>query len=120
MGHRAILAYNFTGGEVLRMSDKNQEKEDKINIALPDGTLADAYEVDFDIESEPWTTVKLSDGTTLKIRIGINKIFRLDRYDPINGEPAYFVQSGPIIRTQVPGKLRKKLQPSKPGNQEIA
>jgi len=103
-----------------KMPDKNDEKEEKISLALPDGTLADAYEVDFDIESEPWTTVKLSDGTTLKIRIGISKIFRLDRYDPINGEPGYFVQSGPIIRTQVPGKLKKRLKPSKPGNQEIA
>lgn len=47
------------------MADMNPEKEDKISIALPDGTMVDAYEIDFDIESEPWTTVKLSDGTTL-------------------------------------------------------
>lgn len=102
------------------MADKNQEKEDKISIALPDGTMVDAYEVDFDIDSEPWTTVKLSDGTALKIRIGISKIYRLERYDPINGEPGYFVQSGPIIRTQVPARLKKRPHSTKPGNQEIA
>lgn len=101
------------------MGHETEKKEDMIQIALPNGQMAGAVEVDYEIENEPWVTVRLSDGTVLKLRIQLNKIFRLDQYDPMTGDPAYFVQNALQIRSQVPAKLKRKPKPSKPG-QEFA
>ncbi len=104
------------------MADHETEvkKEDMIQIALPDGRMVGAIEVDYEFENEPWTTVRMADGTVLKLRVQINKVFRTDQYDPINGEPMYFIQNGLQIKTQVPANLKKKPRSSRSSGQEIA
>ena len=99
--------------------DTEMKKEDMISLAMPDGTMAGGVEVDYELKGEPWTVVELSDGTVLKIRPMLAKIFRLDRYHPMNGEPLYFIQSQPQILAKVPANLKRKPKPSKPG-QEFA
>ncbi len=96
-----------------------RRRKSRSKTTLPDGRMIGAVEVDYEFESEPWTTVRLKDGTVLKMRISINKIFRLDQYDPINGEPGYFVQNGLQIKTQVPASLKKRQKSLKPSGQEI-
>jgi hypothetical protein len=79
----------------------------------------DAMELDFEITSEPWTTVKLEDGTVLKLRINVGKIFRLEHYDQLSGEPAYQVASKVDVRSQVPQKLKKLLTYPAPSNEDV-
>jgi hypothetical protein len=67
----------------------------------------DALELEFKVKSEPWTTIEVEDGTTLRMRLNVGKVFRLEQYDQMTGEPAYFVSSKNDISTQVPNKLKK-------------
>jgi len=54
--------------------------------------------VDFEGKSEPWSTYELDDGTTLKIRVTINAIARLEGEFDAHGMPVYTVQSGTVVR----------------------
>jgi len=67
----------------------------------------EAIEVDFDPESEPWSSYKLSDGTTLKLRTTVTGIFRLDGEHDQMGNPVYNVSHTTLIRVvNVPRTLK--------------
>ena len=70
----------------------NKDQTPKIKVSF-EGDKVDAMEVDFEMIAEPWVEVKCSDGTTIMIRPTINKILRLEKFDPVTGEPTYLVQS---------------------------
>jgi hypothetical protein len=79
---------------------------EKTKVNGPNGPV-DALELEFKVKSEPWTTIEVEDGTTLRMRLNVGKVFRLEQYDQMTGEPAYFVSSKNDISTQVPNKLKK-------------
>lgn len=58
----------------------------------------EAVDVDFDVESEPWATYKLSDGTTLKVRTTVTGVIRLEGEHDQIGNPAYNVSHTTLIR----------------------
>lgn len=68
--------------------------------------------VDFEGKSEPWSTYELDDGTTLKIRVTITGIARLEGEFDAHGSPVYTVQSGTVVRI-VKSKIHG--QPTTPG-----
>ncbi|HEV8595717.1 MAG TPA: hypothetical protein VGR51_09335 [Thermoplasmata archaeon] len=71
----------------------------------------EAIEVDFDADAEPWSTYKLSDGTTLKLRTTVTGVFRLEGEHDQMGNPLYNVSHTTLIRVlNVPKNL--KGQPS--------
>lgn len=92
---------------------------EKTKVNTPNGP-ADATELEFKVKSEPWTTLELEDGTTLHIKINIGKVFRMEQFDQMTGEPAYLFTSNNIVRSQVPAKLKKFHNYPKPTNQEVA
>ncbi len=92
---------------------------EKTKVNTPNGP-ADAMELEFKVKSEPWTTLELEDGTTLHVKINIGKVFRLEHYDQMTGEPAYLFTSNNLIRSQVPAKLKKFQTYPKATNQEVA
>ena len=67
----------------------------------------EAVEVDFTPESEPWSTYKLADGTTLKLRTIVTNVFRYeDEFDQM-GNPLYNVTHNSVVRvTGVPKNLK--------------
>jgi len=71
--------------------------------------LSEGEEVDFENEKEEWNTYKLSDGSTLKIKLVLVNVVRSrDKYDPL-GNPVYGITSQSIIKVlNVPEKLRRK------------
>ena len=74
--------------------------------------LQDAEDIDFDEEGEHWNTYKLKDGTTLKVKLVLQGVKRLKRYNP-DGTPLYLIQSQNIVRaTNIPDKLKGKLPES--------
>lgn len=60
--------------------------------------LAEAKDLDFTEEEEHWNTYKLSDGTTLKVKLVLQGVKRLKRYNP-DGNPIYMIRSQNIVRT---------------------
>jgi hypothetical protein len=92
---------------------------EKTKVNTPSGPV-DAMELEFKVKSEPWQTLELEDGTTIHVKLNVSKIFRLEQYDQMTGEPAYVFTSNNIVRTQVPPKLKKFQSFPKATNQEVA
>lgn len=68
----------------------------------------EAEDLDFEAESEQWNTYKLSDGTTLRIRLIVREIKRLKKWKP-DGTPIYVINSMNVVRTvNIPKELRQK------------
>jgi len=67
----------------------------------------EAIEVDFEADVEPWSTYKLSDGTTLKLRTTVTGVFRLEGEHDQMGNPLYNVSHTTLIRViNVPKNLK--------------
>ena len=82
-----------------------------MKVQAPDGTLVEAEELDFDTEAEPWTVVKVKDGSTIRLRLSVVKIMRLDYHEPLTGDPLYIVQSQNMMRVSANPKLKKFYTP---------
>jgi hypothetical protein len=79
---------------------------EKTKVNGPNGPV-DALELKFEVKSEPWTTIEVEDGATIRIRVNVSKVFRLEQYDQLTGEPGYMVTTKNDVATQVPTKLKK-------------
>jgi len=71
--------------------------------------LSEGEELDFENEKEEWNVYKLSDGSTLKVKLVLVNVVRSrDKYDPL-GNPIYGITSQNIIKVlNVPEKLKRK------------
>lgn len=70
--------------------------------------LMEGVDVDFSEEKEYWNTYKLSDGTTLKVKLVLRGVKRLKKYNP-DGNPMYVIQSQNIVRTlDIPEEIKAK------------
>lgn len=73
--------------------------------------LAEAEDLDFEDQTEVWNEYKLEDGSTLKVKLVLQGVKRLDKCNP-DGNPVYMIQSKNIVRVvDIPEKLKRK--PSK-------
>ncbi len=80
-----------------------------MEVKMPDGTLAKVEDVEIAEEKTPWTTLKLADGTVFKMKIEVVHVTRaVDKFDPITGNPTYFIKSQHIVRQSSPPKLKAK------------
>ncbi len=68
--------------------------------------IVDGEEVEFEPLAERWNEYRLSDGTLLKMKMAITKIFRLDKYNDV-GEPIYLVSSNTLLSASVRPELMK-------------
>ncbi len=68
--------------------------------------MIDGEEVEFEPLAERWNEYRLSDGTLLKMKMAITKIFRLDKYNDV-GEPIYLVSSNTLLSASVRPELMK-------------
>lgn len=74
--------------------------------------LKDAVEIDFSEEKEFWNEYSLEDGTTLKVKLVLRGVKRLNRHEP-DGTPVYVINSMNVVRAvNVP--LEIKAKPRKP------
>lgn len=56
-----------------------------------------APELDFDVNSEPWITIKVKDGSELRFKVIIKGVKKISDH-PETGEPRYFVAHDQIVR----------------------
>jgi len=71
--------------------------------------LSEGEEVDFENEKEEWNVYKLSDGSTLKVKLVLVNVVRSrDKYDPL-GNPIYGITSQNIVKVlNVQEKFKRK------------
>jgi len=71
--------------------------------------------VDFEVVKEDWNEYRLTDGSTLKVKLVLTGVMRLNnQYDPV-GNPVYVVSSQNAVRViDVPANLRRRAQPGTP------
>ena len=74
--------------------------------------LQQAEDIDILKEEEHWNIYELSDGTTLKLKIILQSVKRLNKWNP-DGTPIYVVNSSNVMRvSNVKQKLKAKPKPS--------
>lgn len=74
----------------------------------PGGPAVDAELIDVQNSQESWSQYLLGDGTTLKLKVVVTEVWRVeDAYDS-DGNPQYVVKSGNILVVNAPDEVRKK------------
>lgn len=77
-------------------------------IQINEEDLANADNIDFDDSTEHWNIYKLKDGSTLKVKMVLNGVKRLKKYNP-DGTPIYIINSQNIVRVvEIPQTLLAK------------
>ena len=73
-------------------------KEIEVNVPMPNGQFVQKHGQIIDIkdEEEKWSTYKLENGSTLKVKQVITKVIMLDEKDS-SGKPIYQIEASPII-----------------------
>ena len=75
---------------------------------FPVEDLVDGVDLDFKELEEHWNIYKLSDGSTLKVRLVLRGVKRLKRYEP-DGTPIYIINSINVVRAvEIPEALKAK------------
>src|SRR6266571_3981535 len=66
----------------------------------------EAEQIDFEAKAEPWSTYELTDGTTLKVRVILTGVLRIEGEYDQSGNPIYVVSSQTVIQANAPKKMR--------------
>lgn len=75
---------------------------------FPVEDLVDGVDLDFKELEEHWNIYKLSDGSTLKVKLVLRGVKRLKRYEP-DGTPIYIINSINVVRSvEIPEDLKAK------------
>lgn len=100
---------------------KEEVQEEVSMINTPDGKTIQAVELEFEQKTDPWIIVNLSDGTVMRVRLTIMKVYRaVGEYNPMTGEPRYNLETNLVVRSQVPARLKKLPKPKPSSGQEVA
>lgn len=79
----------------------------KVKIKLPNGREVDATPIEINQASEQWNHYLLEDGSTLKVKLVITKVSRLDNEYDAERNPIYLFQSTNVVSVNCPEKLKK-------------
>ena len=81
--------------------------EKKTKVTLPDGKIHDGYEVPVKESTERWSDVELEDGTTLRLKVNVLTVTRIEGQYDQDGNPLYAVKSAQLMTANAPAHLRK-------------
>lgn len=74
----------------------------------PSGPTVDAELVDVQNSQESWSQYLLGDGTTLKLKVVVTEVWRVENAYDNDGNPQYVVRSGNILVVNATDEMRKK------------
>jgi hypothetical protein len=80
-------------------------KSVKMNIG---GVTVEAESMDYKSLEEPWSSYRLSDGSTIKVKLVVSDVFRLPDPDPLTGLPQYLVRSSNVMSVEPPDTTQAK------------
>jgi len=69
-----------------------------VQIQRPEYGEVEITDLDFDSPDEEWRDYELEDGTILKVKTVVNKIFRFEDQHTSLGEPVYQISTQNIVR----------------------
>src|SRR5512136_2084877 len=95
----------ITGHDELKEARCMSNNKVKINFG---GEEVDATPIDINQANEQWNQYLLDDGTMIKMKLVVTKVFRVDNKFDHEGNPVYFVQSTNVITVTAPGNLKRK------------
>ncbi len=80
----------------------------KKKLRTPDGNEVEATVIDVTGTHEMWNDYMLEDGTSLRLKVVVTEVLRLDdRYDG-EGNPVYMIRSSNVLHVTSPDNLRRK------------
>jgi len=80
----------------------------RVELKLGDKTIEGTL-VDFETVREEYNSYKLSDGSTIRMKMVVTNIIRTEEFTP-TGEPVYIVNSQNVLVADVPDQLKKQEQ----------
>ena len=80
---------------------------EKVTINMG-GRQVQATPVDVNQSGERWNEYFLEDGTVLKMKLVLKKVFKVDGEFDEEGNPVYVMQSTNVTSVSAPGDLKKK------------
>lgn len=80
---------------------------EKVTINMG-GKQVQATPVDVNHSSEKWNEYLLEDGTVLKMKLVLKKVFKVDGEFDEEGNPVYVMQSTNVTSINAPHDLKKK------------
>src|SRR5438128_11951793 len=66
----------------------------------------EAEQIDFEAKAEPWSTYELTDGATLKGRLILTGVLRIEGEYDQSGNPIYVVSTQTVIQANAPKEMR--------------
>ena len=69
---------------------------------LPDGTQDYFTEIGFRDHAENWNTYLLDDGTVMRMKLVVNKVYKAENLSHPNGDPVYWAESQNMLVVSVP------------------
>ena len=80
--------------------------EEKVTINFG-GRQVQALPIEVNQSGENWNEYLLEDGTVLKMKLVLKKVYKVDgEFDP-EGNPVYVMQSTNVTSVSAPGNLKK-------------
>ena len=81
--------------------------EDKVTINFG-GRQVEAVAVEVHQSGERWNEYFLEDGTVLKMKLVLKKVFKVDNEFDAEGNPVYVMQSTNVTSVTAPKNLKKE------------
>jgi hypothetical protein len=74
------------------------------------GRERDAVSVDFEAEKESFSVYILHDGSSLKMKVVLTEVSRVEGEYAPNGDPVYMIQASQVVSISAPDSLRRENQ----------
>ena len=85
--------------------------ENKRRVRMASGDLVDGTIVDIVESTERFTDIKLEDGTTLRTKVAVAEVLRVDDQWDNDGNPMYVLKSQTlVVIAAAPDNLKKEVQ----------
>ena len=72
------------------------------------GKQVDATPIDVNQAAEKWNEYLLEDGSVLKMKLVLKKVYRIEGQYDMEGNPIYAMQSTNVSSTTSPSELKRK------------
>ena len=81
----------------------------KLNV---DGKSVDAEKMDFNTLCDAWSSIRLEDGTVIKIKVVASEVYKLPGVDSMTGASQFLVKSTNVLSVEPPSTLSSSKKPN--------
>ena len=80
----------------------------KLNVG---GKRVDAEKMDFNTLCDTWSSIRLEDGTVIKIKVVTSEVYKLPGVDSLTGAPQFLVKSSNVLSVEPPSNPSSSKKP---------